>query len=401
MRVLKSPYIVYIIGLLYCGTFYPAFWTSILVGKMSMILHVLFLLIWAITVGYYCGWKFSKLNSSFNNIYILICLYHLFRFLISADLDNIIQLLRLIIFYIDIYITYNLVSRFKIFMIKYLWFHVIMLALTIIGMVLLALGILQPISIIEISSLGEEKLLNFGLFFVKVHGGASELVDLFARPAGYYDEPGSLGLVVLLLLMYNKVHVNNRIIELLLLIGAYVSMSMAYIVSSVMYICLFFLNKKYLPFLLISVCGVSVLLSNYRVGKNDIADYVYEKTIGRAQRISSSDDQSRNYEASFEAFSNNWLYGASMKTLDENYPDATHETIWYYLAQHGIFGAMILFSPLWLLLLRKNNIYRKSFLLFLIIIYQRPDYFQPLYLTIIYITFYADKTLLSKRKMCE
>lgn len=401
MRILKKTFIVYIIGLLYCGTFYPAFWTSILVGRMSMILHILFLIIWGITVGYYCEWKFSKLNSTFNKVYILICLYHLLRFLFSFDVDNLIQILRLIIFYLDIYITNNLLSRNKIFMIKFLWFHVIMLALTIIGMILLALGILQPIGIIEISSLGEEKLLNFGLFFVKVHGGSSELVDLFARPAGYYDEPGSLGLIVILLLMYNKVHINNKIVELLLLIGAYVSMSMAYIVTSIMYICIFFLNKKYLPFLLISVFGVSLLLLNYRPRQNDIADYVYEKTIGRAQRISSSDDQSRNYEASFEAFSDNWLYGASMMTLDKKYPKATHETIWYYLAQHGIFGAMILFSPLWLLLLRKKNVYKKSFLLFLIIIYQRPDYFQPLYLTIIYTTFYAEKALLNKREICD
>ena len=205
MRVLNKTYIVYIIGLLYCGTFYPAFWTSIFVGRISMILHVVFLIIWAITVGSYCEWKFTKLNETFNKVYLLICLYYILRFCFSFDVENIVQLVRLVVFYIDIYVTSALVAKNKKFMVSFVWFHVIMLALTIIGMVLLSLGKLQPIGIIEISPLGEERLLNYGLFFVKIHGGSSELVDLFARPAGYYDEPGSLGLIVLLLLMYNKI----------------------------------------------------------------------------------------------------------------------------------------------------------------------------------------------------
>lgn len=133
-------------------------------------------------------------------------------------------------------------------------------------------------------------------------------------------------------------------------------------------------------------------ISSYKEGKNDFADFVYDKTVGRSEKIRSGDDQSRNYAASFEAFKENWLFGESVSVLDRKYPQSTHETIWYFLAQNGIFGSLILFSPLWFIVYRhKNLVYKKSILILLIIILQRPDYFQPLYLIMLYSTFYSKK----------
>lgn len=392
MNLIKKENVIYIVGLLFCGSFYPAFWTSILVGQMTMLLHVFFLLVWTITIAIYCKGHFKSLNHLFNKLYLVVCFCYLLRFIFTFDTDNLVSLLRLAIFYCDIYVTNTLLVVKPNMMTKFIYFHIIMLFLTIIGLILFTMGLLSPLGIIEISSLGEECLLNFGFYFVKLHDGATDLVDSFARPAGYYDEPGSLGLMILLLLLYNKVNLKNRIIEILLLVGGFVSMSMAYIAAAFLYIALFLINKKYISVFLFFIPIVMFTISSYKEGKNDFADFVYDKTVGRSEKIRSGDDQSRNYAASFEAFKDNWLFGESVSVLDRKYPQSTHETIWYFFAQNGIFGSIILFSPLWFIVYRhKNLVYKKSILILLIIILQRPDYFQPLYLIMLYSTFYSKK----------
>lgn len=303
-----------------------------------MVIHVIFLGIWAVLVGYQCGWHFPKLNKNFNVLYAIICTFYILRLVFFQNAEEVVQIIRLGIFYLDLYVTNALLVKDESYIIKFSWFHVIMLLFTIVGIALLAMGMLRPLGIIEISSAGEERLLNFGLFFVKLHDGATELLDAFARPAGYYDEPGSLGLMILLLLIYNKTHSNDKRIELLLLIGGFVSMSMAYIVAALLYIGLFLVNKRYLAFLgvLIPVCYL--LFSSYHEGENEFADYIYARTLGRAEKIHAGEDQSRDYEASYRAFADNWLLGETSEELDRKYPESTHETIWYYLAQNGVWG---------------------------------------------------------------
>lgn len=391
MKLLSKKNIIYLVGILYCGSFYPAFWTAVLVGRITMLYHVFFLILWTVVVGRYCSWKFCRLNTIFNKLYLLICIFYIFRLVLFTDFENIYQIVRMLIFYFDIYVTNTLLTKDADVLKKFMWCHVYMLAFTIIGMVLFIMGKLNPIGTIEISPLGEERLLNFGLFFVKIHGGSTDLVDTFARPSGYYDEPGSLGLMIILLLLFNKNKLKDKRLEFLLLVGGFVSMSMAYIVASLVYVVLFMVNKKYIPYVSIGVLVFVFAINIYQEGESEFGDFFYSKTIGRAKKISDGEDQSRDFNASYGAFVDNWLIGESTNILDKKYPNATHETIWFFLAQYGIIGSIFLFSPFWLILFRRGNIdEKKSLLVLLVIIYQRPHYLEPLYLIMLYSIFYAD-----------
>ena len=174
MNLIKKENVIYIVGLLFCGSFYPAFWTSILVGQRTMLLHVFFLLLCTITIAIYCKGHFKSLNHLFNKLYLVVCSYYLLRFIFTFDTDNLVSLLRLAIFYCDIYVTNTLLVVKPNMMTKFIYFHIIMLFLTIIGLILFTMGLLSPLGIIEISSLGEECLLNFGFYFVKLHDGATD-----------------------------------------------------------------------------------------------------------------------------------------------------------------------------------------------------------------------------------
>lgn len=385
-----SVYIHLAVCLIYIGSFYPAFWTSAIIGTASFVVHVLLLLIFTFTSALTGNLNLKPLNATFNKIYLLFILYYILRLLITFNDEYFVQIIRLTIFYLDIYITINSFKDPRLFIRKFIDWNILMVLLTTIGVILFTVGILSPIGFVNMSATYQNALMNFGLFFVRLHNGNLFLHDQFIRPSGFYDEPGSFALIIILLLIYNKLCLKSKRIEICLLIGGFVTLSMAYIFTACTYILLFYTKKKNIVPLMLIVSCLYILLSVYEKGDGGYMDYVYDKTIGRTQKMIEGEDQSRDYNSALKAFQDNLFIGETTETLDKKYPDATHETIWYFMAQNGIFGTIILFIPfIYILLSRKGLIYKKCIFIIALNLGQRPDFFGPLYLTIIYLTFFA------------
>ena len=104
-----------------------------------------------------------------------------------------------------------------------------------VGFVLVIFGLLQPIS--QFIQMDGRHGTFFGLFT------SNAVFDGFARNAGFYDEPGSLAGWGVFALLLNKLYINNKKIEYLLLFGLISTLSMAYFIQVAAY--LFFSNSNF------------------------------------------------------------------------------------------------------------------------------------------------------------
>lgn len=385
-------YCILVIAFLAIGGFYPAFWTSAL-GYFPSFVHFTFLLIvWAVLLLVKQK-KLYQLSHNFNVFYGIIIAYYVLRIILVGDLiEQAIAIIRLLVFYVAVLLAKNSFVG-KYFMRLFTKWNILMLSLTVIGLVLFYVGVLQPIGDVYMGSDSQKKMLNYIFFFVKVHESFDESLSLlFIRPAGYYDEPGSFAYVLVLLLVYNKLHWNNRKLEFVIMIGGLFLLSMAFYFSVVLYLFLFYVNRKNLmPFisLMLFLCVLIWLISHVNV---DVKEFLYRKTIERTADIIDGTDKSRNFSESFIAFRDNFFFGSTSQSLNKNYPSATPETIWYFMALNGIWGMLVLFSPFIYLLFISLKYKRITCIKLLLIIFfnflQRPYYLEPLYLILLYFTFW-------------
>jgi len=103
-----------------------------------------------------------------------------------------------------------------------------------VGFVLVLFGLLQPIS--HFIEMDGRQGYFYGLFTTNA------VFDGFIRNAGFFDEPGSLAGWGIFALLFNKLYINNKKIEYLLLFGLISTLSMAYFIQVTLY--LFFFYKK-------------------------------------------------------------------------------------------------------------------------------------------------------------
>ena len=119
---------------------------------------------------------------------------------------------------------------------------------------LVLFGLLSPIS--NFVQMDGRPGYFYGLFTTNA------VFDDFSRNAGFYDEPGALAFWGIFALLLNKLYINNRKIEYLLLFGLISTLSMAYFIQIAVYIFFFYykqLNKILLPtfFFIIILLGLA------------------------------------------------------------------------------------------------------------------------------------------------
>ena len=105
-----------------------------------------------------------------------------------------------------------------------------------IGFVLVFAGLLQPLS--NFIQMDGRPGYFYGLFTTNA------VFEGFARNAGFYDEPGSLAGWGIFALLLNKLYINNKKIEYLLLFGLISTLSMAYFVQIPAYLFFFYKNQR-------------------------------------------------------------------------------------------------------------------------------------------------------------
>lgn len=379
--------IIWVIALLSTGAFYPAFWTSAIVGQASFIIFAATLLVW-FAVLIVCSVRLKPLSTEYNALYLFLIFYYVLRLCFTMSEEYLINLAHLITFYIYTLLAYNSYADKTVIVKYFIRFHVLMLLLTIIGTVLYNMGLLYGFRFISMGENSGATLVDYGFFYAKSHTFEYYDLDYHVRPAGYYDEPGSLGLVTVLLLILNRKILNNKKYELILLFGGIVTISMAYIYSFLLFLVLFYTKGKKLKYFL-AFTLVAFLFIGGDFNEDSYWGDFYKRTVERNENIMNGTDESRDFEIGLKAFKDNLIFGATSEELSKNYSHLTHETIWYFCAQNGIIGTLILYSPFLYVFFRSKKILDKKLLLLIALnLIQRPHYIVPLYLTIIYFSFF-------------
>lgn len=392
--------IVFFFILLLLTRFYPLalatiFWES---KKNLVAIISLFVLL----IVFFSRKKITLPNRNFNFSMLVVAsclLLHSVIFSTSSSITVLIWGLLPSWFIVTLLINIIPLSTFLSY---YIRFQLFSLVLIVIGLILLSLNILRMYSYVQLE--GETILCNYLLFFSKKIDFINEQ---FVRPTGFYDEPGSLAYITMLLLLLNKKYFDNKKVELALLFLPIFSTSFAHIVTSVVYILFFYLkikNLKWLFAFLIFGGGVFAYFTSY---ETDNATWmaVDTYTIGRIEKVMEGKDTSRagGFEQGPQAFSKH-LLGTSPENLEKEFPHMEVEVIWYPLAVYGIFGFIFYYFPFFFIAFRdmlhfRTNLVELKFLIILLLNFiQRPFYLTPIYIVLIYILFY-DKTLISRNEM--
>lgn len=377
--------IIFLIGLLFFGGFYPVLWNTVLFGQYAIHFSVFFLILLVILYFVYKPNLFIRNTSIvYTALVFILIIYYLLRLLIFDDIVH-YRIFVIITAYISVILINTLIGG-RVFMELLIKFQIIMIFASIIGVILFYTGILGPPETLNQNLYHGKVFLNYNFFIVKVNE-LSDFDPFFIRTGGFYDEPGSFAFVTLFLLIYNKLHLNNKFFERVLLFGGLITLSAAHIITVIIYSLFFYLNKNnlwFFIFVLLFFIGIYYLPID-----QDWFTFFKNRSYDRIIDILKGTDESRDYNYSFEAFKYYFLTGGNLSDIIKRFPNIYSDTIWISLATHGIFGSLIYYSPFILILIKSVktglfSVYTKVILLLLINFIQRPDYIAPLYLFIFY-----------------
>lgn len=378
---------LWVIGLLFVGKLYPGVYTLVWFDSVVGIICMFF------CVLYITAHKSNmpNIDKTFLTIMGLWWLYFTLRIFIYNESESLETANSIIYSLIFIYFSITALGHKKAWN-YFLWFHIFMLVLCFIGMGLLILG--HPLEVISDYIINDgQRILNYGLFFTKTHDipGVDEL--LFTRPCGFYDEPGSFAFMCFLVLMINKLYINNKKIEYLFLFGGFVTLSLAHFVTAFLYYCFFILKKKNIG---IAIFVVIIILLFYLIKPSDPSSFIFSvwnMIFGRIEDFLTGSDDSRDYDASYKVFEAFFVTGGNQTSLIKAYPDAEISTIWFFLGRNGIIGSL-LYLTIFIKPLRMhwNNTNKDGLKLLIILLAnfcQRPYLHFPIIMFAIYLAFYA------------
>lgn len=209
-----------------------------------------------------------------------------------------------------------------------------------IGVILVILGILQPL--ISFTEFDGRPGLCYGLFTT------NSFNQNFCRNAGYFDEPGALAFWGIYALLFNKLFINNSKIEKLLLFGLISTLSMAYFIQIPIYLMLFY--KKHTKKLLLLITAFLVTIKclsliNEDFNRNTIGRFKYNEETGTLE----GDNRSEQTGRALEVFKTAPIFGVGARNLSDN---VTKEkgfmgaNIFGSWASDGLVGQLLIYSPL-------------------------------------------------------
>lgn len=393
--VIKSTWIEVIyftLLILYLGCLYPAMYCLVWFGNGSTQLGLFFFCLWLLLYAFVNkSFKLKLPQKPFLNIFIITFVYHLFRLCVLGDTSFPVVAHQVLMF-LTLIMCINSFSQERLMNYIFKW-HYLMMGLMVVGLFLFAAGTLPLLGTITLVDDTGLTLFNFGLFFVKAKLEFANSLSIM-RPCGWYDEPGSFANVILFLLIYNRLYIKSKKTELFFLIGGIFTFSMAHIFIAVVWYCFFYLKRKLSSLLAMLLVLCVALLGYLWETDNEYVNLFQNATFKRAENVVNNEDQSRNYDGAMDAFRKYFLTGATIPTLEDEFPEATSETLWYNLAQNGLWGSIIFFLPIWYVVysLIKNKRFTSTQckLLFLLLLNlgQRPDYYYSLYFIFIYFLWY-------------
>lgn len=194
----------------------------------------------------------------------------------------------------------------------------------------------------------------YGLFTTTVY---LESVGVL-RVAGFFDEPGAFAFWGIFALLFNKLFIDNKRIEILLVIGLISTLSMAYFIQIALYA--YFFYRKHLGKLLTrTLVFVTILLFiasiSPRLNESIFGRFQYDTEKG----VLKGDNRSHLAEYCFNIWTTSPITGVGARNLisisqkDKRFAGANPFT---FLATDGVIGQLVLWLPiLCLTSLRKRS----------------------------------------------
>ena len=200
--------------------------------------------------------------------------------------------------------------------------------------------------------------------------------SIFFRYSGYFDEPGAMGLWGLLAILLNKLTLNNRKIEITLIVCLLFTFSVGYFISVVAYILLIVIDFKnlktiFLFGLLMSLCLVFIS-KDEQLSSKLFGRLQYDESTGTLTGNTRSDEQ----DQAKIIFLTNPLIGVGASEAEKMGQQgySINSNVLSPLAKDGIIGVMILYFPFLLSLWRnrKNKVAFRCLLVYSLSFFHRP-----------------------------
>jgi len=237
-----------------------------------------------------------------------------------------------------------------------------------VGFMLTLAGILKPIStFVEFDG-------HIGTFYGLYTSNA--LYDGMVRVAGFFDEPGAFAFWGIIALLFNKVSIDNKRVEKILIVGLVSTLSMAYFIQLALYTYLFYKNR--ISKLMVPVASFLILLTviaSYSPEMNHaiFGRFQVDETTGRLK----GDNRSVNAEFCKDVWLTSPIIGVGaynvigISLAQGTFAGANPYT---FLATDGIIGQFVLLLPLFYLfqLGNRNKKYRYVAYILLVGFLQRP-----------------------------
>jgi hypothetical protein len=237
-----------------------------------------------------------------------------------------------------------------------------------IGFVLVMFGLLQPIS--EFIQLDGRPGYFYGLFTTNAVFGS------FARNAGFYDEPGALAGWGIFALLLNKLFINNKKIEYLLLFGLISTLSLAYFIQVAAYFFFFYKNQR--KKILLPAILFLLMLKGFASFNEGIDNAIFGRFMVDEQTGSlAGDNRSDLIERCWRIFTTSPVIGvgatnlATVVSAKEGFVGANFFVNW---ASDGLLGVVVTYIPLLFLLKlgQRKRQYKYAFIIILLGYFQRP-----------------------------
>jgi len=171
------------------------------------------------------------------------------------------------------------------------------------------------------------------------------------RVAGYFDEPGTFAFFIIHALILNKLYFDSKRIELILIVGGVVTLSMAFFISIFLYMCFFYFRLKVLlPTLLIILAVVSISYVVFDNGsESEGIDKIYDMTLARFEkgdnedRFLSGDSRTETMVLGIEMIKEKTFFGHGLTYIKEQTNYGLHSIVGVAVTQ-GLIGFLVLFA---------------------------------------------------------
>ncbi len=326
--------------------------------------------------------KIKVLPSCINFIVTVQIIVWMCYFYIHRDSSYITRIVYIGLAYLSILCIYNSVGGLKKFIRSY---DIILLSLGYCGVFtffIVAITSMEPLIIYQ--NLDTRPGYWYGL------SATNATILNFIRYSGIFDEPGAMAYWGMFAILFNKLYIKNKKIEIGLIITLSFTFSMAYYIQLFFYLCFYYIKSKkvFISFILMA----AILCTGIYSLKDGEYAAIYKLTVSRFEQDDDGDlkgdTRSKMMYKAKTQFLLNPIVGTGATKLAQM--DYMGDNPFENLAADGIIGTITMYLPLILLFPLAQ---KKKELMFAIIIlilgyFQRPyhtNYYHPLILYVFFL----------------